>query len=417
MTTTWTGTAVEQSTPERLHALDAVRGYALLLGVVLHSVAAFLTDFPVATWRLEPSATAAVIYYVIHIFRMSAFYLIAGFFARMMVERRGVNAFIKDRAKRILLPLVVGLPVVFLFIGLGLLLGSLVHGTDYLRSLTRPPAGEQGAAGGGGLDLAHLWFLYYLLIFYVIALALRAAVRALDPRGSIAAACDWVVALLMRGVWGPVLIALPIAAYYWWFQPWSEWLGLPAPTSLVPNVGALIGYGIAFGLGWLLHRQVPILLALRDSWPMYLVPAIALTVLCLWTMGTTPIWRGPSIQGFQRAVYAMAYMAAVWCWVFALVGAAIRFLSEHRPATRYLADASYWVYLMHMAPILFFISLLRPYHLPWFVDFAIILCGSMPILLVSYHYLVRYTWVGAILNGRRHPRPGKLPPASAVPAA
>jgi hypothetical protein len=42
--------------------------------------------------------------------------------------------------------------------------------------------------------------------------------------------------------------------------------------------------------------------------------------------------------------------------------------------------------------------------------------GSMPILLLSYHYLVRFTWIGAILNGRRQPRPGKAPPADAAPA-
>jgi hypothetical protein len=40
--------------------------------------------------------------------------------------------------------------------------------------------------------------------------------------------------------------------------------------------------------------------------------------------------------------------------------------------------------------------------------------GSMSILLVSYHYLVRFTWIGAILNGRRHPRPTKSPPADAA---
>jgi glucan biosynthesis protein C len=88
--------------------------------------------------------------------------------------------------------------------------------------------------------------------------------------------------------------------------------------------------------------------------------------------------------------------------VFALVGAAIRFLSEYSAVRRYLADASYWIYLMHMATIVFFISLLRPYQLPWGVNFAIIICGSMAILLLSYHYLVRFSWIGEILNGRRY---------------
>jgi glucan biosynthesis protein C len=423
MDTTEAGAVVEAAIPtsdrptsDRLHALDAVRGYALLLGVVLHATAAFLPDFPMATWRLEPSAVASVLYYVIHIFRMSAFYLIAGFFARMVLERRGVKAFVRDRSKRVLLPLVVGLPVVVLFVVAGLVLGALPHGADYLVSLTRAPPPEPDAAPAARIDLLHLWFLYYLLIFYALALAVRASTQALDPRGSITAACDRAVAFIMRGVWGPVLLALPAAIYYWQYQPWSEWLGLPAPTSLVPQVGALIGYGVAFALGWLLHRQVPTLLALRNSWLVYFAMAVPLTVLCLGIIGTTTLWHGSNIHGYRRAVYALAYMTGVWCWVFALVGAAIRFLSEQRPATRYLADASYWIYLMHMAPIIFFISLLRPYHWPWAVNFVIMVGGSMPILLLSYHYLVRFTWVGAILNGRRHPKARKPPPANAAPA-
>ena len=90
---------------DRLHALDAVRAYALLLGVVLHSAAAFLDGFPIPLWVDEPSTGAAIIYYVIHMFRMSAFFLIAGFFARVLVERRGVKGFVKDRAKRVAVPL------------------------------------------------------------------------------------------------------------------------------------------------------------------------------------------------------------------------------------------------------------------------------------------------------------------------
>jgi hypothetical protein len=42
--------------------------------------------------------------------------------------------------------------------------------------------------------------------------------------------------------------------------------------------------------------------------------------------------------------------------------------------------------------------------------------GSMPILLVTYHYLVRFTWIGAMLNGRRHPRGEKAPPPDAATA-
>jgi hypothetical protein len=59
---------------------------------------------------------------------------------------------------------------------------------------------------------------------------------------------------------------------------------------------------------------------------------------------------------------------------------------------------------------------MRPYDWHWTVKLAICVGGSMPILLVTYHYLVRFTWIGAILNGRRHPRPEKSPPPDTAPA-
>ncbi len=149
--------------------------------------------------------------------------------------------------------------VVGLASAVGFALGALPHGVDYLMSLVQTAQPQPGAAPApqadaaaalGGFNLGHLWFLYYLLIFYALALAVRWLIHAVDPRGALAAACDRVVAFVMRGVWGPVLIALPIAAYLYQLDSWTEWLGLPAPFLLTPNMTALIGYGIAFGLGW-----------------------------------------------------------------------------------------------------------------------------------------------------------------------
>ena len=131
---------------DRLHALDAVRAYALLLGVVLHGAAAFLEGFPIPMWLDTPSDGAPIIYYVIHMFRMSAFFLIAGFFARVLVERRGVKAFVKDRAKRVALPLVLFSIVVALTSAVGFVLGALPHGVDYLMSLVQTAQPQPGAA-------------------------------------------------------------------------------------------------------------------------------------------------------------------------------------------------------------------------------------------------------------------------------
>ena len=404
---------------DRLHALDAVRAYALLLGIVLHAAAAFVAGFPIPNWVDTPSNGAAVMYYVIHMFRMSAFFLIAGFFARMVVERRGVKSFVRDRAKRIAVPLFLGWPLIFAFIAVGAVLGALVHGMDYFRSLaavSAPQTDAQAAGGGAAINTAHLWFLYYLLIFYALALVLRSAVHRLDPNRRLAAFADRLVTFTMSGIQAPVIVAVPLVWYFLQFESWNEWIGLPAPFDLIPRADAIVGYGVAFSLGWMLHRQIPLLLDLRRFWLAYLALAIGLTVTCLWIIGVSPTWQPANLAGSERVVYTIAYMVGLWCWVFAFVGAALRFLSHESPLNRYLADASYFVYLMHLGTVIFFVTALRPLPWHWSIKLTITVAGSVPILLFMYHYLARFTWIGAILNGRRHPRAGRPPPGKAATA-
>ena len=57
-----------------------------------------------------------------------------------------------------------------------------------------------------------------------------------------------------------------------------------------------------------------------------------------------------------------------------------------------------------------------PLH--WSVKYPFILVASFAVLFLSYHYLVRPTFIGKLLNGRRYPRkPGAVPGELAVTRA
>jgi glucan biosynthesis protein C len=401
----------------RLHALDAVRAFALLLGVVLHSTMPYIKGFPDWPIRERPNATLATVFYIIHMFRMPVFFLIAGFFGRMMLERIGTKRFVKDRAKRILVPLFLGFPVIFMTAVLAFVLGSLASGLTLQEIQSSVQQGVKGppeqakAAAGGGIKLAHLWFLYYLTMFYAGMLVLRALL------GRFAPSADAVVRFIMRGFWAPLLLATPMVAYFYQNEAWLSWRGLPTPDSIIPSASGFMSYGIIFGFGWLLHRQADLLLALAKSWPIYLGTALVLLIVCRAIAGPTPRWE-PYLHGRVLLIYTVAYMVGTWCWAFGLIGAALRFLSDPSPVRRYIADSSYWLYLMHVSAIFFFSVLFLRLHWHWSVKYLLTIAGSIPILLISYHYLVRFTWVGAILNGRRHTRVrATAPQPAAAPLA
>jgi hypothetical protein len=52
--------------------------------------------------------------------------------------------------------------------------------------------------------------------------------------------------------------------------------------------------------------------------------------------------------------------------------------------------------------------------LHWSIKYALILAIACALLLASYHYLVRSTFLGKFLNGRKYPR--ALPQVAAAPS-
>lgn len=383
------------STP-RLHALDALRGGALLLGIALHASMSFFLPLPAQD--VSSSTALGVGFYVIHLFRMSLFFLIAGFFGRLLWQRLGGRGFLRDRARRIVLPMTAG----WLLLA-PLTIGIVIWGLS--RSFPAGPPADLGPAPEG-FPLTHLWFLYYLCMFYVAAAAACVVSDAvLDQRGVWRARLDRLFGLVVASRGAPWVLAAPVAAMFWLSNDWQPWFGIRTPdTGLLPQLPAVVGYGTAFIAGWWLHRQSALLEVLRRQWGLQMLLALALTVTALALVGPAPDLAKPALMpGGERAraLYAVVYAVAIWCWVLGLTGAALRFAEGYSPLRRHLADASYFLYLAHL-PLVFALQVwVMDWPLHWSLKFPLILGTTLGVLLLAYRYLVRPTLIGAVLNGRR----------------
>jgi glucan biosynthesis protein C len=393
---------------ERLHALDAVRGFALTLGVLFHAAMSFLPGPQI--WPVQdnsPSVALSGLFFVLHIFRMTTFFLIAGYFGRMMLERRGVAGFVRDRAKRIALPLVIFWPIMLASI-IGVSVWAAVQATGHIPA---PPPSQPGVFGG--FPLTHLWFLYVLVWLYIGSLALRALVLAVDRSGAVRAFADKAIAALVAFPGSPLLLALPFVLTTTTAPMWLLWFGVPTPDSnVIVNPIALASFGTAFGFGWLLNRQTQLMQVWQRRWLLNLSLAVALTTGLLIYAGVHPLVT-PAPHSWQTLAAATAYGMATWTWTFALIGLALRFLAGHSAWRRYLADASYWIYLVHLPLVMALQTVAAPLAAPWWIKYPLILIAAFAIMLATYEGLVRYSFIGGLLNGRRAQRRAKRLPGAA----
>ncbi len=395
----------------RLHGLDALRGTALLLGVVLHATMAY---FPVTIWIVPDtvnSPVASVLFFAIHLFRMTSFFLIAGLFAHMMLGRRGTLGFIRDRLSRIAGPLFGLWWVIFpAFIAVIVWMAAIRNGGSIPTDGPPPPGLTLQ-----NFPLTHLWFLWMLLILYAAALVLRAPFAMADRNGTWGRFVDRITGALI-GPWSPALMAAPLALAFWLAPNWLPFFGIPTPdTGLVPNPVALTAFGSAFGLGFLLDRRRDLLVRIERLWPVFTVVALGVGTAAMVMVGgpvpdLTPV-TDPDLKAPLAAVMALAVFAST----FAVLSLALRFASGHSAVRRYLADSSYWVYIVHLPLVMVGQVLLLDAPLPWWGKLLTVVAGTLAVALTTYELLVRHTFVGRWLNGRRipwrRPRQADLAPA------
>ena len=363
----------------------------MLLGIVLHAALSFMTlPFPWIARDVSRGLGFDVMVGVIHGFRMQLFFFLAGYFAHLLWQRLGSKAFLQQRWKRIGIPFLLGMVTLIPLIGALWMWGE--------SQADPPPARPQYS----GLTLfhiptGHLWFLEMLLMLYAIAVLLAWGGRKLNPAAwlhRLDAAFDWFIAQR----WKPLLLIPPTVLCLWGGPMLGEIDA--AGLRLLPAARAVVYYGLFFSVGWWLHRRRHQLAALR-GWnnTYFLLAGVAFA-----TLGACHLAQvKPDDAQFLRVKLLALAAASLYAWTmtFAMTGWFMRFAGQHRPWIRYLADASYWCYLLHMPLVLWLQVLVAKWPVNGWLKFAFIMGVNIVVLLDSYQLCVRYTWIGRLLNGPR----------------
>lgn len=386
---------------ERLHGLDALRAAALLSGLLMHSLQSWVV--PGGVWAVgvaQPVAVPALLMYYIHSFRLPIFFLMAGYFGALVVGRRGTVAYMKDRAVRILAVFAVALYPMKYALETIWIAGGRQSGWLQLRSeMFKTPSYRLALASIGketwpNIHLTHLWFLYYLSCITALFLA-GEAVRRMTPDFSVYAMLSEALRHAAVSRWWPVFLAVPIVPLVAGMQS-PLYLDTP-DSSFAWDRRIMAVYGLFFCFGWWLRGQPdPLRVFARRRWWYLGVGLAAFLAACA---AGVPLLTSSAGRWALSGAMCVSMTASVFGWT----GAFLSWFPNASSRARYLADASYWIYIAHLPVVTGMQVLLYRYSLPWEMEIPLINLTAAMLLVWSYRAFVRHTWIGTWLNGRRVP--------------
>lgn len=363
----------------------------MLLGLLLHSMVSFTATPLGDAWPYQDAAHHTVFdvgVFLIHVFRMPLFFLMAGFFAAFLYFRRGAWPMLRNRTARVALPFVVFLALLFPITSAGFVFttgGGVNGGWSLAAAYLLDP--RQWLAE---LSTIHLWFLYYLLLFY-------AAILIVGPLGRRLGRSDEAPVARRLGAFihHPVGFVACCAITFVTLLP-MEFAGLDTETTFLVQPKILVAYGVFVMFGWLLYvNREHVDGFARRAWPFTIAGLAVTTVYLAYVIATVP-----EVTVASKALAALA----MWTLIYGIMGLFVRYYDRPRPMGRYLADASYWLYLTHLPFAIWTPGLMNGWAASPFAKSAITLAVTTIVTLTSYHFLVRSTAIGALLNGRRYPR-------------
>ena len=372
----------------------------MLLGLVLHSALTYNITPHGEAWSLKDPETTHIfsdsLVFLIHSFRMPIFFVVAGFFGAMLFYERQPIRMIRNRVSRIIFPF-----VVFLFLLWPITIFAFGYTAAVFSNLENPfEIAIQSLSNLSDFipkTTSHLWFLYYLALITGTTVILGILLKSMrKSTQTLTKIFDWIIQRpIVRVLFFSVMTFLMLTI-----------LGtsmVDASVSLTPDLNTFIYFIFFYLIGWVLFKSKQHLKTfIRYDW---ISTILALILASL---------QGLTIQNLELApngnsVMLILYSSVVVClFMFGITGLFIRYGSKYSSRMRYISDSSYWVYLIHLPITAILPAFIWQLPLPAVGKFLIVLSITSIICFVSYHYLVRASFIGKFLNGRKYPRKNSL---------
>jgi peptidoglycan/LPS O-acetylase OafA/YrhL len=396
--------AISTSTASaRVPFLDNIRYLMVVLVVLFHSVAAYAVVAP--HWTIHDTNTIAadIIRELFDVFLMPVLFFAAGYFALPSLEKKGVWEFLKDKAKRLLVPwalaVLIILPLALYDTPVKPIQPFWKYWLNYLGSFearlrfTQAPAGITTQAVYWYISLLFVFFLVFALV-YVLARRLRggaipSAVRKSATGRSVLVALA-VFGLLTSAAYFIILLVIPDSSWFTLYM-FLEF----QVTRLVPFAGCFALGVNAQSRGWFAGGKPLGSLTLWGAFSAVLAVAFLVFGQPMFanTAGTAHLAVG------YLLVFAFLRSFLLLSLLVLLVSFGIRFWNRASGFDRQLSAASYNIYLVHF----FIVVALQTALLKWaggpvYIKIAIVFLAALSLSFAfSRWVLARHSRAFAIV--------------------
>jgi glucan biosynthesis protein C len=378
---------------ERRHELDWMRVIAVLMLFFYHSARVFdFNDFYVKNPTLS---TGAEVFVAVLDVWFPLFFFIAGASAWFALRKRSASQFASERTRRLLVPFVFGVlflatPQVYcVYIQQHGNTASVAQFVRYLFSvppLTAIVAGQVDEARivAYTWEMAHLWFIVYLLLFALVCLPLFSSIkegRLYGVRDRLAGFCD-------RRKWGILLFGIPMT--------------LAFTALMLPEYLARMIFIVPFALGFILYSDDRFCRAIDRAGLISFVSALVLTGV----IGAVAAMDWLEVSGVLVVPVGILIGATMWAWLLTLVAGGRRLFNFTNSLLQYANEGSYPFYILHQTVLVAIALAIVELNVPWPVKYCLLVVGTLSITAAVYELLVRRWRPARFLFGMRPlPRP------------
>ncbi len=233
----------------------------------------------------------------------------------------------------------------------------------------------------------HLWFLYDL-VYLTLGFVLIAGILKYIPNVGF---LKWLAESPLRLLW---LVPLTFWAQFNMGSGEDGVFGPATAVFLKPDWIKLGYYAIFFGYGAICFPHKGFHEKVGRFWPVYFAFATIFFIAVL------PIIENKD-EGSNYEWISLLSALFVWLMIFGLIGWFRTLFSRENPRVRFVSDSAYWLYIAHLPLIQIIQYWVSDWPLPSFIKLIFVCIVTTVLLLLSYRYLIRYTVIGTLLNGKR----------------